>query len=260
MLRVRLRKDQVIVFAVYCCMIAYATAVQELPWWAYILPLLAWSGVLAYGAMRMEARFFVPSICSGNPGRKAVALTFDDGPLPEHTPAILDILAKAGVPAAFFCIGKNAAAHPDLLVRIHEAGHMVGNHSYSHHFWFDLFGSTRMLTDMHQADDAVEAAIDQRPRLFRPPYGVTNPNLARAISRGEYVSVGWNIRSLDTVAKEENELKQRILDQLKPGAIVLLHDTCAITAQILPALIVEISARGYVIERLDKMINEAPYA
>lgn len=260
MLRLRLRKDQLVVFAVYCCMIAYATAVQALPWWAYVLPLLAWSGVLAYGAMRIEARFFVPSVCSGSTGRKAIALTFDDGPLPEYTPVVLDILAEAQAPAAFFCIGKNAEANPDLLQRIYEAGHVVGNHSYSHHFWFDMFGSTRMLTDMHQADDAVEAAIDHRPRLFRPPYGVTNPNLARAISRGGYVSVGWNIRSLDTVAKDENELKQRILDQLKPGAILLLHDTCAITAQLLPALITEIRARGYVIERLDKLINEAPYA
>ncbi len=210
--------------------------------------------------MPSEAGFFLPVTCNAPTKAPVIALTFDDGPLPEYTPAVLDILDAARVPAAFFCIGKNAAANAPLLQRIHAAGHMIGNHSFSHHFWFDLFSAPKMLADMQAADQAVEAATGVRPRLFRPPYGVTNPNLARAIRRGHYLPVGWNIRSLDTMAKEEHALLQRILDRLQPGAILLLHDTCAITVKILPELIAQVRARGYQIERLDKLINTAPYA
>lgn len=230
------------------------------PGWIFIIILLVYLGFVVRGAMRIEAGFFLPVICEGPTPQKVMSITFDDGPLPEYTPVVLEILKAAKVPATFFVIGKNAAGNAALLQRIHEDGHLIGNHSFSHDFWFDIFGTKRMQADMQKANDVVKAATGVQPRLFRPPYGVTNPNLARAIKRGNFVPVGWNIRSLDTVAKEEAALLQRILDRLKPGAILLLHDTCKITVNILPELIREIKIRGYKIERLDKLINTAPYA
>ncbi|PUZ30370.1 Peptidoglycan/xylan/chitin deacetylase, PgdA/CDA1 family [Chitinophaga costaii] len=255
------RRLNIITFLLVAGLLLYSYLGQVyIGWWWYLIILLAYSGGLVYGAMRITAGFFLPVTCNVPTKEKVIAITFDDGPLPQYTPAVLDILEEAQVPAAFFCIGKHAAANTSLLQRIHAAGHVIGNHSFTHHFWFDLFAAPKMLLDMQAADQAVEAATGLRPRLFRPPYGVTNPNLAKAIRRGQYVPVGWNIRSLDTVATDKNALLQRILNRLQPGSILLLHDTCAITVELLPELITQIQARGYTIERLDKLINTPSYA
>ena len=112
---------------------------------------------------------------------------------------------------------------------------------------------------MQQMDALTVDATGLYPRLFRPPYGVTNPNLARAVKAGNYLPVGWSIRSLDTVAKDETQLLNRILAQLKPGAVILLHDTGKITADILPQLIRGIREQGYQLERIDKMLKVRAY-
>ena len=82
-------------------------------------------------------------------------------------------------------------------------------------------------------------------RLFRPPYGVTNPNLAKALRDSRLSSIGWNLRSMDTIAKDESILRDKILAKVKAGAILLLHDRCNITATVLPELIATLRTRGY---------------
>jgi peptidoglycan/xylan/chitin deacetylase (PgdA/CDA1 family) len=233
--------------------------VYDIPVWAYSLPVLIFLPFTIHGAMNIEAGFFMKVLCKADTSEKIVALSFDDGPQPAYTPVILDILRQEEVPAAFFCIGKHITGNEHLLKRIYEDGHVIGNHTYSHHFWFDMKLSGNMLTDMQQMDALTLNATGLTPRLFRPPYGVTNPNLARAVKAGNYLPVGWNIRSLDTVAKDENELLNRILTQLKPGAVILLHDTCKITADILPQLIHGIRQQGYQLERIDKMLKVRAY-
>lgn len=231
----------------------------DVSFWWYALPVLIFLPPTIHGAMNIGSGFFMKVICGAVTTEKVVALSFDDGPLPEYTPQILDILKEAEVPAAFFCIGKNISGNEHLLKRIYEEGHVIGNHTYSHHFWFDMKLPGDMLTDMQQMDALTVGATGLHPRLFRPPYGVTNPNLARAVKAGHYLPVGWNIRSLDTVAKDEAQLLNRILQQLKPGAVILLHDTCMITAGILPSLISAIRREGYRLERIDKMLNVRAY-
>jgi peptidoglycan/xylan/chitin deacetylase (PgdA/CDA1 family) len=189
-----------------------------------------------------------------------VALTFDDGPLTAFTPQILDILQKAQAPAAFFCIGNRIAGQEALLKRIDAEGHVIGNHSFSHHFWFDLFPASKMLAELQQVDNTIEQVTGKRPRLFRPPYGVTNPNVRRAVNRGNYTAVGWNIRSLDTVAKRADELMNRILSRLQPGGVILMHDSIPLTVEILPALIAHIREQGYTIKRIDQLLNIPAYA
>jgi peptidoglycan-N-acetylglucosamine deacetylase len=232
---------------------------RDIPFWAYGLPLLIFLPLTIHGAMNIEAGFFMKVLCKADTTEKIVALSFDDGPQPDYTPHILDILQQEKVPAAFFCIGKNITGNEHLLKRIYEDGHVIGNHTYSHHFWFDMKLSGDMLTDMQQMDAMTVSATGLTPRLFRPPYGVTNPNLARAVKAGNYLPVGWNIRSLDTVAKDGHQLLNRILEQLKPGAVILLHDTCKITADILPQLIHGIRQQGYQLERIDKMLKVRAY-
>ncbi|MFY0253889.1 polysaccharide deacetylase family protein [Chitinophaga sp. 30R24] len=231
----------------------------DIPFWCYVLPVLFYLPFTIHGAIRIEAGYFMNTWCEVDTSEKVVALTFDDGPLPEYTPLVLDILQQENVPAAFFCIGKNIAGNEILLKRIYEEGHVIGNHTYSHHFWFDMKLSGKMLADMEEMDALTVNATGLTPRLFRPPYGVTNPNLARAVKAGNYLPIGWNIRSLDTIAKDEKQLLHRITSQLKPGAIILLHDTCKITANILPQLIGTIREKGYRIERIDKMLNVRAY-
>ncbi|MEC5146745.1 polysaccharide deacetylase family protein [Chitinophaga sp. 212800010-3] len=245
------------------CLLLLLAADKILAWnisfWLYGLPLLIFLPFTIHGAININSGFFVKALCEADTEEKVVALSFDDGPLPEYTPAVLDILKQAQVPAAFFCIGKNITGNESLLKRIYEEGHVIGNHTYSHHFWFDMKLSGSMLHDMQQMDTLTVDTTGLQPRLFRPPYGVTNPNLARAIKRGHYLPVGWSIRSLDTVAKNEQELLQRVLTQLKPGAVILLHDTCAVTAAVLPEMIKHIREQGYRLERIDKMLNVRAY-
>ena len=149
-------------------------------------------------------------------------------------PDILQVLKAHHTEAAFFCIGERIGGNEQLLQQILAEGHIIGNHSYSHHFWFDLFSSRKMLNDMQLMGEATRQITGMVPRLFRPPYGVTNPNLRKAIESGGYISVGWSVRSFDTVIKKQDKLLQKINSALKPGAIFLFHDTSRTTLDILP--------------------------
>jgi peptidoglycan/xylan/chitin deacetylase (PgdA/CDA1 family) len=175
---------------------------------------------------------------------KEVALTFDDGPA-EYTEAILDILKKEKVQATFFVIGKNIAGRETALKRMQTEGHTIGNHSYNHGFNFDWQSAARMLEEIEQTNQAIEAVTGTPVTLFRPPYGVTNPNLGKALRNSNLKSIGWNLRSMDTVAKEEKQLLTKILTRVKAGDIILLHDRCSITAAILPELITTLKKRGF---------------
>src|SRR3954465_1862751 len=104
------------------------------PWWLFVLLSLPYAGVIAWGAVNIQSGFFMPVLCKADTKEKVVAITFDDGPQLKHTPQILDILKQQAVPAAFFCIGRNIPDNEELLQRIDTEGHVVGNHSYSHHF------------------------------------------------------------------------------------------------------------------------------
>lgn len=232
----------------------------RIPFFIYPLLLFVYSLVLFYGCYYVGSGFFIKVICSSTTDRKEIALSFDDGPAPSYTPEILAILQAEAVKAAFFCIGNRIGGNEKIFRQVYEEGHVIGNHSYSHHFWFDMFPSSKMLTDLKMMDSAMEKAIGLRPRLFRPPYGVTNPNLKKAIIGGQYTPIGWNVRSLDTVIEDEQKLLKKINDAIKPGAIVLFHDTSKTTLAILPRFIREVKERGYTIVRLDKMLNLQPYA
>jgi peptidoglycan/xylan/chitin deacetylase (PgdA/CDA1 family) len=199
------------------------------------------------------------TVCQGPLESGAIAITFDDGPLAEYTPQVLDVLKKEGVKAAFFCIGQRIQGNEALLKRVVEEGHIVGNHSFSHHFWFDLFTKRKMVGDLRQADEAIENAVAKRPKFFRPPYGVINPNLKKAIESCGYYTIGWSVRSLDTVVGDKEKLMRRVTDQLKPGSIVLFHDDGKMTLEILPEFIQTARTKGLRIVPLDELIKLEPY-
>jgi peptidoglycan/xylan/chitin deacetylase (PgdA/CDA1 family) len=199
-------------------------------------------------------------LCTANIQARQIAISFDDGPAKKYTAEILEVLKKNNVPAAFFCIGKNIGGNEDLLRQLIAEGHIIGNHSYSHHFWFDMFSTRKMQADIQFMSETVKENTGLRPRLFRPPYGVTTPNMRKVMDRTDYIAVGWNIRSMDTMMKEPQQLLKKITSQLKPGAVILLHDTSQVTVSILQQLIDEAKNKGYEFVRLDKLLNVEPYA
>jgi peptidoglycan-N-acetylglucosamine deacetylase len=220
---------------------------------------LAYVIVLFCGTYFIRWGFFLKSICFGPATEKCIAISFDDGPVGEKTDRVLDLLKEHQVQAAFFCIGKNITGREAQLKRIADEGHIIGNHSYTHHPFFDLFSPRRMLHELQNMSQACKGVTGLSPLFFRPPFGVTNPNLKAAVLRGRYISIGWSIRSYDTVIRNENRLLKKVISSLKPGAILLLHDTQETTIQILPRLLKGIQEKGYRVVRLDKLINLNPY-
>ncbi|RYY64838.1 MAG: polysaccharide deacetylase family protein [Chitinophagaceae bacterium] len=228
-------------------------------WVVYFTMILLYSLLLFYGSAYVASGFYMKVISRGATGLNQIAISFDDGPADQFTGKILDLLAEQDVPAAFFCIGKNIEGREEIIRRLVSSGHIIGNHSYGHHFWFDMYGATKMTADLQQMSKAVQDVTGLRPRLFRPPYGVTNPNLAKAVRDTDLVAVGWNIRSMDTVIKDPEKLLVKVRKAVKPGAIILFHDTSEATFLMLKAFIEGVREQGYELVRLDKLINTAPY-
>jgi len=231
-----------------------------LSFFAYCLLLIAYSLIVFWGCYYVGSNFFINIVCRAHTDKKVIAISFDDGPAENYTREILAILNSENIKAAFFCIGNRIAGNEALLKQIHADGHIIGNHSYSHHFWFDMYAVKKMQEDLQQMDVEMEKVTGLKPKLFRPPYGVTNPNLAKAIKNGGYTPVGWSVRSMDTVIKDEKKLLEKISKGIKPGAVFLFHDTSITTVAVLPKFIQEVKKRGYNIISLDKLLALQPYA
>ena len=249
-----------IVFVALLFIIAGADWFVKIPVAIYPVLIVIYSLLVFYGCYFVQSNFFLPVICSADTNKKEIAISFDDGPASDYTPEILKLLKAQDVKAAFFCIGNRIASNEALLQQLHQEGHIIGNHSYSHHFWFDLFSKKKMLEDLRLMDSETKRVTGLQPRLFRPPYGVINPNLKHAIIKGGYTTVGWSVRSMDTVIKEDQKLLDKVNRKLKPGAIFLFHDTSKTTLSVLPAFIQSVKKNGYEIVRLDKMLHLNPYA
>lgn len=227
-------------------------------WWWLLVPVVIYIHLLVLGAIYIQWGFYVKSYNKASK-TNAIALTFDDGPA-QYTNMILDVLKKEDVQAAFFSIGKNAVANPEMVKCWHANGHLIGNHSYDHGFNFDWKSSKAMQEEINKTNEAIRQIAGVTPKLFRPPYGVTNPNLAKAITLSGMHSIGWNVRSFDTTAKNKADLEARILNSLKGGDIVLLHDSQQITAEILTDLIRKAREKGFTFVRVDKLLDLKPYA
>jgi peptidoglycan-N-acetylglucosamine deacetylase len=232
--------------------------ILNVPVWWYISIIIIYLLFVTYGVVVLSVSFFVPVISRGD--ASGIALTFDDGPIEKNTERILDILQKYNVPAAFFCIGNRVEARPEIMKRIDADGHLVGNHTYWHGSLFDLKSSPMVLKELYDTDVAIMKAIGKRPKFFRPPYGVTNPMIAKAVRRSNYRVIGWSIRSFDTMTKDPDRLFHRITRSLKAGDVILMHDYPESTLIALPRLLDHIQKLGLKVVRVDELINERGYA
>lgn len=232
---------------------------HNLTYWSIALLLFVYSLIVFYGCYFINSNFFIKTVCKAQTNKKEIAITFDDGPAESYTPQLLQVLVQHDVKAAFFCIGKCIDNNKALLKQVHEQGHIIGNHSYTHATWFPLFSSAKMSKELVATNNAIENITGSEPRFFRPPYGVINPNVKKAIVNGNYIPLGWSMRSYDTMFKDEQKLLQRITHYIKPGDIFLFHDTCKTTLNILPIFIKHLQQKGFSIVRLDKLLDINAY-
>jgi peptidoglycan/xylan/chitin deacetylase (PgdA/CDA1 family) len=156
--------------------------------------------------------------------RGEVAITIDDGPDPEVTPAVLDLLAQHQVPATFFCIAEQARRHPSLLRRIAAAGHSVQNHSDRHRHHFSLLGPRAMSREIADAQALLADLSGCRPIAFRAPAGLRNPLLDPLLHRLDLHLVSWTRRGFDTRDADPARVLARLSRGLAAGDILLLHD------------------------------------
>ena len=197
----------------------------------------------------------------------AVALTFDDGPDPRSTPAILDTLSSQELRAAFFVVGERARAHPELIARIHEEGHLVCNHTDSHEmlFHFRLWGPAQR--ELRACEDTIAEVVGVRPAFFRSPQGAKNPALGDVIRAEGLTAVGWQVRGFDAMGADADTIATRVTKGARPGGVIMLHDGGGFggsedrtpTAEALPEIIERLRNRGLRFRRLDELLEREAY-
>jgi peptidoglycan/xylan/chitin deacetylase (PgdA/CDA1 family) len=229
---------------------------------------LAGAGVAARGAFHPGSSLFGRVLWQGSAGTQGVALTFDDGPTPGITDAILDALGVAGAKAAFFVIGEHARAHPELLRRAYEEGHMLANHSMHHHRLGLCRRDRYWLEEVGAAQAAVEDAIGLRPCLFRPPMGFTSLHIAQAARAHDCSMITWSRRGFDSLGADPQRVVDRVLDRLGAGEIVVLHDgidgahrrPSRASVAAIPPILAGLERVGLRAVRLDELLGVDAYA
>ncbi|MGR9015136.1 MAG: polysaccharide deacetylase family protein [Gammaproteobacteria bacterium] len=227
-------------------------------WWL-ALPSAIYLALIIYGSASIQSNFHAPAICHADIAEKTIALSFDDGPNREYTPQVLSTLAQHHASATFFVIGKKIHGNESILKQIDADGHSIGNHSYTHSFWVDFKSLQGFKNELNQTSESVFNIIGKRMKLFRPPYGVTTPNLAKASNLLNYSIIGWNIRSFDTTADSAQTITRRIQKQIKPGAIILFHDTSDKTIQALKQTLNFAKENGYKMVSVEQLLKIEAY-
>ena len=204
---------------------------------------------------------FGPSVERG-PKNQRIYLTFDDGPNKRATPAILETLAAAHVPAAFFMVGDHVRRFPNTAREVAGAGHLIGNHTYNH-LKLHFAGPQKIRTQLKKTHDAIESVTGVAPRSFRAPHGYRSPFLISIIVDMSYTVFGWTFGVFDTARPGVEEIRRRVRKRLRPGAIVLLHDGDGYdpdgdrmqTANALPGIIEDALASGYQFGSLSELLG-----
>lgn len=189
-----------------------------------IAALVAYVAIVLLGVLVLRLRVFTDAIVRGPKGARGVALTFDDGPDPKWTPRVLDALDAAGAKATFFVIGRKVEDHPEVAREILARGHALGLHSYAHDRLFSLRSERRVRNDLERGLAAIERATGERPSIFRPPIGHTNPIVARVAEALDLTVVGWSVSGGDGVRAKPSRVAARVRVGVRDGAIILLHD------------------------------------
>ena len=179
--------------------------------------------------------------------KKQIALTFDDGPHPSLTPKILQILAKYNVSATFFMVGQNVINYPQAAREVINAGHEVGNHTFTHPHIATL-GDASIMEEIGRCEDALEELCEYRPHLLRTPEGAMSASLERCLAGEDYILVLWSLDTRDWDNKSTAGIVQAVLDNVKSGDIILMHDYISYhskTPEALDVIIPALLSQGY---------------
>ncbi|MCM2533101.1 polysaccharide deacetylase family protein [Neobacillus pocheonensis] len=192
-----------------------------------------------------------------------IAFTFDDGPDPKYTPLLLDLLVKYKIKATFFVLGSKAEKHPELILRIHKDGHLIGIHNFVHRSNWAMFPWT-IRRDLDYSASVVEGITGVRPIYYRPPWGLLN--LFDFFILKPYKIILWSVMAEDWKSKGGSEkIKKRLLNKIKNGDVILLHDSGDTigadedapmnTINALKVVIKEMQNKGYTCVRMDEMLG-----
>jgi len=213
--------------------------------------------ILYIGVTRHRLNYFYKSINSGK--KTGISLTFDDGPNSEFTEKILEILKRKNIKAAFFIIGKNIEGNENIVKQIDNEGHIIGNHSFGHKYWFNSLPSNVIAKEINKNAEILKKIIGKKPKFYRTPFGLCSPNVARGIKKTKVISIGWDFRSFDTMAKNEAKLLNKLKQNVKTSSIMLMHDNNKFTLNVLEEFIDYCFTNGIEIVSLDKMIELNAY-
>jgi peptidoglycan/xylan/chitin deacetylase (PgdA/CDA1 family) len=237
-----------------------AWASGPLRWWLLGGLGALYLALVGLGVAFIKLNFFTRAICRGHQGFKSVALTFDDGPDPENTPQLLEVLDRCEVKAAFFCIGEKVKQYQETIRHLNAKGHLVGNHTYRHAWRTNFFWGRRLKREIQETQEVIKEVLGTAPLYFRSPMGLTNPHLSGALKGAGLTLIGWDVRGLDYKARSPEPVIQRILRKTRDGSIIVLHDggaQPAIITAIVSRIIPELRDRGFVFQRLDDLIADA---
>lgn len=201
-----------------------------------------------------EPRFrFTPFQVNGS----YVALTFDDGPDPELTPKLLDLLAAHHAKATFFVIGKRAMQYPQILLRELRDGHEIGNHSWSHARLLEI-PDTAVREELQKTHIAIRNVTGASPVLMRPPGGALSARQAQWIGREfGYRTILWDLHGFDWVRPppSPDAISERIVAGIHPGAVILCHDTQAATLEAVPAILSQLEAKQFKFVTVSELVQ-----
>lgn len=160
----------------------------------------------------------------GPTDQKQIALTFDDGPDPRFSNDVLDVLKQYNVPATFFVLGSKAVANPEIVKRMQNEGHVIGNHTYAHPNLVEEADLETLEREVTRTEDALNEIIGYRTKLFRPPFGFLYNELVEKLGNMNYYVIAWSVDSLDWQEDPPEVITSKVVDNIHPGAIILMHD------------------------------------
>lgn len=225
--------------------------------WILVISCIALLVFGVWASADVGSNIYLKAVCKVKTDRKVAALTFDDAPDEVMTPRVLDVLGKYGVKTTFFVIGRKAEMHREIVERMVREGHTVGNHTYGHTSSFPFYRPRKALEEIEKCSRAIEEITGEETVWFRPPFGVTNPNVGAAVRRSGLRTIGWSIRSWDTVKRiERKRICDRIVGRLHPGAVVLMHDRCEGADEMVEKVIVAAMKAGYKFVTIEELLNQ----
>jgi len=213
-----------------------------------IYTILSYLILLFVGSYFLELEYYMPVKKDLN-NKKEIALTFDDGPNPEITPQLLEVFKTHGIQVNFFCIGEKLEDQKELVNQMIQEGHLIANHSYTHSNFFPLKSVKAMTEELRQTNRIIKELTKIENLYFRPPFGVSNPLVAKTVRKLGMQVIGWNLRSYDTVIKGE-KLFKRLVQKTKGGDIVLLHDNHQDIVDVVERYVVYAKKNGFTFVKL----------